>query len=330
MTLEEMLATITKQNDSLRSDLKAFGFRLDSIEQERGKEDKEEDEKQIRKECARMDGEEDEKYEERLDKHRKDAEEAEKKREESKKDDYESRMDGESDDDYKCRMDDFQSTMKHIEGEGYDAEAARKIAASIGRKALGEKEMARRSAEARKDGESEEERRKREEDERRDSADSADMKARLDRMERAMKPLSHEDEIELAKAQTRADEVYQHLGDRAPKPLAGMNPIAYRKMLAAKLQVHSKAFGKIDLRMDSITGEAFDAIEQSIYNDAVAFAQSPGSAKPGVLIPIVRTDEAGRRITTYADGSDMNAWLGHFKMDPVHVALNRNPGRSIN
>jgi hypothetical protein len=197
---------------------------------------------------------------------------------------------------------------------------------------------------ARKDGESEEEHKKRldcmaadskrkdaeEEKKRADSAlklENSDLKTRLagveERLGRINRELSSTERDELATAQARADGLAQHFGERASAPLAGETPISYRRRLAAKYQKHSAEFK--DVKLDSLEGSVFDAIETRIYADAQTVAASPAIQLPGRLIPHVRTDSAGRRITSFT--GDINAWMGHFKQGgPNGIRINK-PGQ---
>jgi 8-oxo-dGTP pyrophosphatase MutT (NUDIX family) len=151
--------------------------------------------------------------------------------------------------------------------------------------------------------------------------ENADMKKQIEAMNATIKslttPLSATDRDQLSAAQARWDSVAQMFGEQASAPLHGESPIDYRKRLAAKYQKHSPSFKAI--RFDSIDDESFTAIEEHIRKDAQAYAKSPEVSPVGKLIPIVRHDEAGRRITEYS--GDMDAWLGHFKHQGHGVRL---------
>lgn len=181
---------------------------------------------------------------------------------------------------------------------------------------------------ARRDSE-EKERKEKEEMERKDAAErldtqsreNADLKAKLEAMNARITslttPLSVSDRDALSAAQARWDSVAQMLGDSIPAPLHGESPIAYRQRLASRFQKHSDKFKGI--RLDSLDGAVFDTVEEQIRMDAQAYAKSPAVSPNGKLIPIVRSDEAGRRITEYS--GDMNAWLGFFKHQGQGVRL---------
>jgi 8-oxo-dGTP pyrophosphatase MutT (NUDIX family) len=181
---------------------------------------------------------------------------------------------------------------------------------------------------ARRDSE-EKERKEKEEMERKDAAErldaqsreNADLKAKLEAMNARITslttPLSVSDRDALSSAQARWDSVAQMLGDSIPAPLHGESPIAYRQRLASRFQKHSDKFKGI--RLDSLDGVVFDTVEEQIRMDAQAYAKSPAVSPTGKLIPIVRSDEAGRRITEYS--GDMDAWLGFFKHQGQGVRL---------
>lgn len=133
------------------------------------------------------------------------------------------------------------------------------------------------------------------------------------------KPLTMKDREALAQAQSRADSVAQLFGKQISAPLHGESPIAYRKRLTYVFQPYSSKLKSV--KLDSLSGDAFDVIEDQIYADAQATARSPGHAKAGVLIPVVRRDSAGREITTYE--GDMDAWMQHFKRGPVVTRIDR-------
>ena len=175
-----------------------------------------------------------------------------------------------------------------------------------------EKEDARKDSEDRKD--------------RKDEAymdsqkrENAELRRKIEQMEARLKPLSHADRDALSQAQARADGVMQLFGKTANAPLAGENPVAYRKRLADSLKKYSADMKSV--RMDSLTGEAFDLVESKIYADAQSAALNPAEAPVGRLIPMVRRDSTGREVTTFA--GDPNAWMQHFKSAGAVCRINR-------
>ncbi|WP_245168497.1 hypothetical protein [Enterobacter roggenkampii] len=59
--------------------------------------------------------------------------------------------------------------------------------------------------------------------------------------------LSDEERNEVADAQVKADSVFSCFGKRAPVPLSGEKPLAYRRRLMIQLQEHSPDFKSVDL-----------------------------------------------------------------------------------
>jgi hypothetical protein len=58
--------------------------------------------------------------------------------------------------------------------------------------------------------------------------------------------LSDEERNEVADAQVK-DSVFSSFGKRAPVPLSGEKPLAYRRRLMIQLQEHSPDFKTVDL-----------------------------------------------------------------------------------
>lgn len=243
----------------------------------------------------------------------------------------------------------FDKLEHKIEGEGYGKESAEKIAGKIGEEKYGAKGMAEKAAEGRKDSEEgakeaggremeherkaeaelkEAEREGEEEMREEKRADSGrvvkEMQDQIAALQKQLsattRPLSSEDRDELARVQARADSVMQMFGDSATPPLHGESPIEYRRRMAAKLQKHSTDMK--DAKLDSIEGAMFKIAEDKIYADAQMAANSPAAIRPGVLIPHVSTDEAGRRITRFS--GDMNAWMAPFKATGAAFKINRS------
>ncbi len=59
--------------------------------------------------------------------------------------------------------------------------------------------------------------------------------------------LSDEERNEVAEAQVKADSVFSSFGKRAPIPLSGEKPMAYRRRLMIQLQEHSPDYKAVDL-----------------------------------------------------------------------------------
>ena len=116
--------------------------------------------------------------------------------------------------------------------------------------------------------------------------------------------LSDEERNEVADAQVKADSVFSCFGKRAPVPLSGEKPLAYRRRLMIQLQEHSPDFKSVDL--SSIADSALLSVaEKTIYADAQKSASL--SVGPGMLREIKRADATGRQISTF-EGDTAATW----------------------
>ncbi|MEX3140221.1 NUDIX domain-containing protein [Serratia ureilytica] len=116
--------------------------------------------------------------------------------------------------------------------------------------------------------------------------------------------LSDEERNEVADAQVKADSVFSCFGKRAPVPLSGEKPLAYRRRLMIQLQEHSQDFKAVDL--SSIADSALLGFaEKQIYADAQKSASL--SVGPGTLREIKRADATGRQISTF-EGDPAATW----------------------
>ncbi|ELJ8296350.1 DUF2213 domain-containing protein, partial [Enterobacter roggenkampii] len=116
--------------------------------------------------------------------------------------------------------------------------------------------------------------------------------------------LSDEERNEVADAQVKADSVFSCFGKRAPVPLSGEKPLAYRRRLMIQLQEHSPDFKTVDL--SSIADSALLSVaEKTIYADAQKSASLP--VGPGMLREIKRADATGRQISTF-EGDPAATW----------------------
>lgn len=126
----------------------------------------------------------------------------------------------------------------------------------------------------------------------------ADLKTRIP------SELSDEERNEVADAQVKADSVFSSFGKRAPVPLSGEKPLAYRRRLMIQLQEHSPDFKTVDL--SSIADSALLGFaEKQIYADAQKSASL--SVGPGMLREIKRADATGRQISTF-EGDPAATW----------------------
>ncbi|EDB4487740.1 NUDIX domain-containing protein [Salmonella enterica] len=116
--------------------------------------------------------------------------------------------------------------------------------------------------------------------------------------------LSDEERNEIADAQVKADSVFSCFGRRAPVPLSGEKPLAYRRRLMIQLQEHSPDFKTVDL--STIADSALLSVaEKTIYADAQKSASL--SVGPGMLREIKRADATGRQISTF-EGDPAATW----------------------
>ena len=116
--------------------------------------------------------------------------------------------------------------------------------------------------------------------------------------------LNDEERNEVADAQVKADSVFSCFGKRAPVPLSGEKPLAYRRRLMIQLQEHSPDFKAVDL--SSIADSALLGFaEKQIYADAQKSASL--SVGPGMLREIKRADATGRQISTF-EGDPAATW----------------------
>lgn len=116
--------------------------------------------------------------------------------------------------------------------------------------------------------------------------------------------LSDEERNEVADAQVKADSVFSCFGKRAPVPLSGEKPLAYRRRLMIQLQEHSPDFKSVDL--SSISDSALLSVaEKTIYAEAQKSASL--SVGPGMLREIKRADATGRQISTF-EGDPAATW----------------------
>ncbi|EHI2277477.1 NUDIX domain-containing protein [Salmonella enterica] len=116
--------------------------------------------------------------------------------------------------------------------------------------------------------------------------------------------LSDEERNEIADAQVKADSVFSCFGKRAPVPLSGEKPLAYRRRLMIQLQEHSPDFKTVDL--STIADSALLSVaEKTIYADAQKSANL--SVGPGMLREIKRADATGRQISTF-EGDPAATW----------------------
>lgn len=116
--------------------------------------------------------------------------------------------------------------------------------------------------------------------------------------------LSDEERNEVAEAQVKADSVFSSFGKRAPIPLSGEKPMAYRRRLMIQLQEHSPDYKAVDLSA-IVDSQLLSTAEKHIYADAQKAASL--SVGPGQLREIKRKDATGREISTF-EGDPAVTW----------------------
>lgn len=150
------------------------------------------------------------------------------------------------------------------------------------------------------------------------AAKIAEMESRI---QAVYKEPSIEDRQAIAEVRSRADGVYQALtGQPASMPIPGESPISYRKRLADGLRRFSDRMK--DVRVDSLTGEAFAVVEDRIYTDAQAATRSDAIVPKGSLRPITTTDRGHTRTDYIGDSS---VWNAPFRAGAVRRLTLNNP-----
>lgn len=198
--------------------------------------------------------------------------------------------------DLKAKADAEEAAKKEkADAEAKEAEEA-KAKADAEEKAA--KEKADAEAKAKADAEAAEEKAAKEKADSELRQQIADLKTRIPT------ELSDEERNEVADAQVKADSVFSCFGKRAPVPLSGEKPMAYRRRLMIQLQEHSPDFKSVDL--SSIADSALLSVaEKTIYADAQKSASL--SVGPGMLREIKRADATGRQISTF-EGDPAATW----------------------
>jgi 8-oxo-dGTP pyrophosphatase MutT (NUDIX family) len=129
------------------------------------------------------------------------------------------------------------------------------------------------------------------------------------------KVMGDADYAAMADYQARADDVYGAFGERAPAPLQGETPNAYRIRLAKGMQRYSAAWKEVPLR--DLPNNALEIAERQIYVDASAAARSPANVDAGSLRAIRKRDASDRMITEFV--GEPSAWMGEFRTAPRSI-----------
>lgn len=220
----------------------------------------------------------------------------------SRQDAIERRMDEDKKErEDKARKDEDEATDKKAkadaeEKEKADAKAKADADEEEDKKKKEEEDKKDSKAKADEDEESEEEKEKKkkeEEDKKADAAraDSAAMERTFERMLAAREKRntdSPEDRETKARIQSRADAVYNMLGQQAPPPMAGETSSAYRVRMLKGVQRHSGAWKEV--RLDSLENNALSVAETQIYADAQAASRNPTDLPDDRLVTIPMRD----------------------------------------
>lgn len=102
---------------------------------------------------------------------------------------------------------------------------------------------------------------------------------------------------ELTAAQARADDVQIQLGSRAPQPMFGESPLAYRRRLAGDLAKYSDRWKGI--KLDSLDAATFEQVESQVYADAAVRARTPNDIAPGRMREVRKTLASGHVVTEF-------------------------------
>ena len=241
------------------------------------------------------------------------------------------------------RLDAWDKRMDAME-EGMKSDRARLDAAcgmmdAMKKDADEEKEEKAKADAARADAEKEE--KEKEEKAKADKAradaatsDLAKLQADLAALRAVMQPptLAPEQKLKMVEHQSRWNRVAQAFNDSdgAPPFVNGESELDYRARLASKYQQHAKNPKVKSAKLLEIKDAAsLEVIEDAIYADALAEAQSPSTIHAGVLVPRRIKDAAGREIVRYS--GDPNACWDQFNPPAVKVVrrilVPRSPAR---
>jgi hypothetical protein len=141
---------------------------------------------------------------------------------------------------------------------------------------------------------------------------------KLDEMTRRIPaPLQAESRGKFVEVQSKAERVFQALGDSAPVPafVEGETVAQYRQRLLRTLKDHSPRWKSVDLSL--FAGDALDQVEHQVYADAMAGAYDPSTVPAGTLREMIETDRTGRRISRFV--GDPSACWDIFKQPARNV-----------
>lgn len=241
---------------------------------------------------------------------------------------FSKRNDGEDDESFKKRGDAEEEEYKKDMMESGEPEESAVDKAKKKRKDSAEANESIKKAdeeEEKKKADAEEEKKKA--DAEKDEKEKADatMEGKLEKMRAELraefeaklpKPLTDKDYVEFASIQARYDDVYSMFGQSAGRPQSGETTLAYRRRLAAGLQMHDPHFKNAELAVHAVDEAGFAGIERSILTSAAKTAMSPATVAAGELRAIVRQD-GGHTITTFV--GEPKTWMDEFKPNGLAV-----------
>ena len=111
------------------------------------------------------------------------------------------------------------------------------------------------------------------------------------------RPVTDEEWAQLVGFQARADEALISFGRRAPRPLSGEEPEAYRRRVAEMLRPYSPRWK--DVPINAMADATFRVCEEQIYADAVVAARTPSDLASGTIRAVPKTTAGGHAVTEF-------------------------------
>jgi hypothetical protein len=224
---------------------------------------------------------------------------------------------------------DSEKDEKEKDDAKMKADAEEKEKKDAEEKACAEKEKA--DAEMMDKKRKDTEREEREDAKEKEMADAAlsqaDIRAAIKRLERKIpKDMGDDDYAELAACQSKADSVFHAFGKAAPRPLMNESAAEYRRRTSTELKSYSPKYKSVDLYAIA-DSNLYDAVEETIYADAMGVAMSPAASIPGSLRPISKSS-GGHEFITYV--GDPAAWMNEIAGPARNYVTAINTNRSVN
>jgi hypothetical protein len=121
-------------------------------------------------------------------------------------------------------------------------------------------------------------------------------------------------------AQVRADAVCTAWSRKSMPPMQSESLLSYRRRLLRPWLPHCEKFKDIDV--DTLRGTLLDGVEKIVFSDAITASNNPAVGMGDVLIPRVKVDDTGRRITEWF--GQPRAWMQQFAGNRRRVVSFRN------